>query len=141
MILQKGALMAHIFTYGSLMFEEVWNQLVSGKYSHAPALLEGYARRCVKHEEYPVIFEANESVKGVLYYDVEPYDIDKLDAFEGEYYERKSVLLNNCVDAEVYVLKKEYFEIIEEKPWDEEAFKNEGIKRFCENYKGFMTSS
>ena len=133
--------MAHIFTYGSLMFEEVWNQLVSGKYSHAPALLEGYARRCVKQEEYPVIFEANESVKGVLYYDVEPCDIEKLDAFEGEYYERKSVFLNNCVDAQVYVLKKEYFEIIEEKPWDEEAFKNEGIKRFCENYKGFITSS
>lgn len=133
--------MAHIFTYGSLMFEDVWNQLVSEKYSYAPALLEGYARRCVKQEEYPVIFEAEESVQGILYYDVEPHDIERLDAFEGEYYERKTVLLHNCIDAQVYVLKKKYYEIIENRPWDENAFATEGIKRFCELYKGFMTSS
>ncbi|MBP9612525.1 MAG: gamma-glutamylcyclotransferase, partial [Sulfurospirillum sp.] len=78
--------MAHIFTYGSLMFEEVWNSLVLGQYTSAPAFLEGYARRCVKNEEYPVVFEANESVNGILYYDVEPYDVERLDAFEGEYY-------------------------------------------------------
>jgi len=133
--------MAHIFTYGSLMFEEVWSRLVKGTYTRAPALLEGYTRRCVKNEEYPVVFEANESVKGVLYYDVEPYDIARLDAFEGEYYERKSILLHNCVDAEVYVLKQAYFDIIDDRKWDEEAFAKEGIKRFCESYKGFMTSS
>ena len=133
--------MAHIFTYGSLMFEEVWNSLVLGQYTSAPAFLEGYARRCVKNKEYPVVFEANESVNGILYYDVEPYDVERLDAFEGEYYERKTILLNNCIDAHVYVLKKEYYEIIDDKPWDEEAFAKEGIKRFCETYKGFMTSS
>lgn len=131
--------MAHIFTYGSLMFQEVWESLVLGKYSHAPALLEGYARRCVKNEEYPVIFQANESVKGIVYYDVEPYDIARLDTFEGEYYERKTILLNNCIDAEVYVLKCEFFDIIDDKPWSEETFEKEGIKRFCETYKGFMT--
>lgn len=133
--------MAHIFTYGSLMFEEVWSSLVSAHYTRAPALLEGYARRCVKNEDYPVVFEANESVQGVLYYDVEPYDVARLDAFEGEYYERKTVFLHNCIDAQVYVLKKEYFEIIDDRLWSEEAFAKEGIKRFCEHYKGFMTSS
>jgi len=132
--------MAHIFTYGSLMFEPVWSRLVLGNYTSAPALLEGYARRCVKNEDYPVVFEAQESVKGIVYYDVEPYDLARLDAFEGEYYERKTILLHNCVDAEVYVLKKEYFDIIDDKVWSEEAFENEGIKRFCEHYKGFMTS-
>lgn len=131
--------MAHIFTYGSLMFQEVWESLVLGKYSYAPALLEGYARRCVKNEEYPVVFKADESVKGIVYYDVEPYDIARLDVFEGEYYERKTILLNNCIDAEVYVLKREFFDIIDDKPWSEEAFEKEGMKRFCETYKGFMT--
>jgi len=132
---------AHIFTYGSLMFEEVWKRIVLGNYSHAPARLEGYARRCVKDEAYPVVFEADESVNGVLYYDVEPYDIASLDAFEGEYYERKTVLLHNCIDAEVYVLKEKYFDIVEDKFWSEEAFATEGIKRFCETYKGFMPLS
>jgi gamma-glutamylcyclotransferase (GGCT)/AIG2-like uncharacterized protein YtfP len=141
MMSQKGVLMAHIFTYGSLMFEPVWNRLVKGTYTSAPALLEGYARRCVKGEEYPVVFEANESVHGMVYYDVEPYDVALLDTFEGDYYERKTILLHNCIDADVYVLKKEYFDIIDDKPWSVEAFEKEGIKRFCESYKGFMTSS
>lgn len=132
--------MAHIFTYGSLMFKEVWGALVKGEYTCAPALLEGYARRCVKQEEYPVIFEAPEWVQGMVYYDVEPYDIARLDAFEGEYYERRSILLNQCIDAQTYVLKKEFFDIIEDKPWDAEGFAREGIKRFCDSYKGFMIS-
>lgn len=133
--------MAHIFTYGSLMFKEVWDSLVLGKYTSEPAHLEGYARRCVKNEEYPVIFQADESVHGMLYYDVKPHDVERLDAFEGEYYVRKSVRLHNGIDAQAYVLKKEYFEIIDDKPWDEKAFAQEGIKRFCTTYKGFMTLS
>ncbi len=133
--------MAHIFTYGSLMFEEVWSRLVTGRYTSAPARLEGFTRRCVKNEDYPVVFEADDSVQGMLYYDVEPHDIATLDAFEGEYYERKTVLLHNCIDAEVYVLKKRYFDIVEDKAWSEQAFATEGIKRFCQDYKGFMPSS
>lgn len=45
--------MTHLFTYGSLMFEDVWNRLVKGNYLSQKAMLaNGYARRCVKDDVY-----------------------------------------------------------------------------------------
>lgn len=132
--------MTHLFTYGSLMFEDVWNRLVRGNYLSQKATLTGYARRSVKNDEYPVIFQADELVEGVVYYDINKEDMITLDAFEGEYYERKEVELlvkNQPVNAYVYVLKEHYFDIIDPKPWSEAHFATEGIKRFLANYKGF----
>jgi len=132
--------MTHLFTYGSLMFEDVWNRLVRGNYLSQKATLMGYARRSVKNDEYPVIFQANELVEGVVYYDISEEDMITLDAFEGEYYERKEVELlvkNQPVNACVYVLKEHYFDIIDPKSWSEAHFATEGIKRFLANYKGF----
>ena len=132
--------MTHLFTYGSLMFEDVWNRLVKGNYLSQKATLMGYARRSVKEDEYPVIFQANELVEGVVYYDIDEEDMAILDAFEGEYYERTEVELlikNEPVQAYVYVLKESYFDIIDPKPWSEALFATEGIKRFLAHYKGF----
>ena len=122
------------------MFEDVWNRLVRGNYLSQKATLMGYARRSVKNDEYPVIFQADEFVEGVVYYDINEEDMITLDAFEGEYYERKEVELlvkNEPVHACVYVLKEHYFDIIDPKPWSEAHFATEGIKRFLANYKGF----
>lgn len=132
--------MTHLFTYGSLMFEDVWNRLVKGNYLSQKATLSGYARRSVKGDEYPVIFQADELVEGVVYYDISEEDRIILDIFEGEYYERKEVELlvkNELIRACVYVLKEEHFDIIDPKPWSEALFATEGIKHFLANYKGF----
>ena len=133
--------MAHIFTYGSLMFVPVWHKLVKGNYAATKGVLYNYARRCVKEEDYPVIFKASEKVKGVVYYDVSDEDIKTLDDFEGEFYERITVDIvthTQTIQAEVYVLKEAYFSIIDDKLWSEEVFEKEGMKRFLENYKGFI---
>lgn len=133
--------MAHLFTYGSLMFDDVWKQLVKGNYTASRAILQGYARRCVKNEEYPVVFEANEQVLGTLYHDISAEDMAILDGFEGEYYARQSVyvILNDVpLLAETYVLKEKYYEIIDDRLWSEEDFLRHGMKRFIETYKGFF---
>ena len=132
--------MIHLFTYGSLMFEPVWHRLVKGNYLSQKAILKGYARRCVKEDEYPVIFQGEEQVEGVVYYDINEEDLVTLDTFEGEYYERREVELlvnDKTLLAAVYVLKENYFDIIDPKPWSEALFAKEGIHRFLENYKGF----
>jgi gamma-glutamylcyclotransferase (GGCT)/AIG2-like uncharacterized protein YtfP len=135
--------MAHIFTYGSLMFNEVWGKLTKGNYRFEKGLIEGYARRCVKEEEYPAIFKANESVRGIIYYDVNDEDLTILDDFEGEFYERttlKAILENlEHITVEAYVLKNKYHDIIDDRAWNEAYFEQEGIKRFIERYKGFIS--
>ena len=132
--------MTHLFTYGSLMFENVWNRLVKGNYLSQKATLQGYARRSVKEEVYPVIFPADELVEGVVYYDINEEDMAILDTFEGEYYERKEVELlvkDKRVHACVYVLKEKHFDLIDPNHWSEALFATKGIQRFLENYKGF----
>jgi len=49
----------NLFTYGSLMFAEVWSQLVRGDYVKRPARLHGFTRRRVHGDVYPVIFKSN----------------------------------------------------------------------------------
>lgn len=45
----------HLFTYGSLMFENVWRRVVSGRYRSTPATLHGYRRQRVRGEDYPAL--------------------------------------------------------------------------------------
>lgn len=133
--------MAHVFTYGSLMFAPVWEKLVKGEYLATKGELHHYARRCVINEDYPVVFQADEKVKGVVYYDVNEEDLQALDDFEGEFYERITVDIKTrtqTIQAQVYVLKKAYFSIIDDKLWSVEDFEKEGMKRFLANYKGFF---
>lgn len=134
--------MAHLLTYGSLMFSGVWKRLIKGDYKAERATINGYARRCVKGDEYPVIFPAKESVTGVVYFDISEEDMKILDAFEGDFYERRTLIASlgnhQSVQVEVYVLKEQYYHIIDDKPWSEAYFAQEGIKRFLDNYKGFV---
>ncbi len=134
--------MTHLFTYGSLMFEDVWHRLVKGNYLAQKATLSHYERRAIKNDVYPVIFPLEDaSVEGVVYYDVSDEDLVILDTFEGEYYERKEVELlveGRYVKAAAYVLKEAYFHLIDTKPWSDTLFAQEGIHNFLSEYKGFL---
>lgn len=81
-----------IFTYGSLMFPQVWQRVVRGRYAHAPATLDGHARYAVRGASYPgMVAQDDASVAGVVYFDVDERDVAALDAFEGSDYRRVTV--------------------------------------------------
>lgn len=83
---------AHVFTYGSLMYPEVWSRVVAGRYAPEPAVIEGFRRHAIAGEHYPgVVREAGGSVQGVLWRDVDDDDLARLDAFEGPDYDRIEV--------------------------------------------------
>jgi gamma-glutamylcyclotransferase (GGCT)/AIG2-like uncharacterized protein YtfP len=135
--------MTNIFTYGTLMFEEIWSQVVTGEYRRFPAILDGYDRKMARDEEYPVLYPHTPSsqVEGFVYLDVSDADLAKLDYFKGDYYFRKSedvlVLESGKMVAAVYVLKEEYYSIISNKNWDPDYFKAQGIDLFKNKYDGF----
>lgn len=126
----------HIFTYGSLMFPEVWQHVVQGRYRFAPAAADGYARFAVAGETYPgMVARIGAAVSGVLYFDVDERDIAALDAFEGEDYRREAVrvALDGGGSAEagayLYLLPQKLLE----SPWDPERFQ---MGRFIGTYCG-----
>lgn len=132
--------MKHLFTYGSLMFEQVWHSVVKGNYQRGSATLHGYQRLAVRGEDYPVIKPAaNNQVKGVIYYHVSRPDLKKLDDFEGSCYTRQKVSVivdNQPLQADAYLLKPRFYSIATH-PWDPDEFAVRGLKRFMARYKRF----
>lgn len=124
----------HVFTYGSLMFPEVWQRVVRGRYRGARARLDGYARFAITGETYPGMVAApGASVEGVLYFDVTPADIAALDAFEGKEYRRDVVRV--ALESGESVEAGTYIYLLPQKlsgsPWLPEAFQ---MQRFIGSY-------
>ncbi|WP_024851191.1 gamma-glutamylcyclotransferase family protein [Hydrogenovibrio kuenenii] len=136
----------HIFTYGSLMYPEVWQQLVKGNYDSCQANLSGYHRKSIHQQDYPAVFQdemsKNKQVLGRVYFDVSPDDQVTLDTFEGEEYDRLTERLFipdlGEIEVEVYVFKPDYLHRVTDEDWDVEAFEAEGLQRFLNQYKGFQ---
>jgi gamma-glutamylcyclotransferase (GGCT)/AIG2-like uncharacterized protein YtfP len=124
----------HIFTYGSLMFPQVWQRVVRGAYRSAAARLDGHARFEISGETYPgVIAAAGAAVSGVLYFDVSAEDVAALDAFEGSEYRRDSVAVTlesgETLAAGIYIYLLP--EKLSKSPWLPEKFQ---MERFIGTY-------
>ena len=132
----------NIFTYGSLMFEEVWTRLITNSYNRQRASLSGYARKVVSGQHYPAIYQDPQSttIEGVVYFDLHPSDVATLDRFEGDYYRRVTEQLilpgDKTIDADVYVLRDTYRHIVSESDWDADMFRNR-MHHFIDDYFGF----
>jgi gamma-glutamylcyclotransferase (GGCT)/AIG2-like uncharacterized protein YtfP len=133
----------NLFTYGSLMFAEVWSQLVRGDYVRRPARLHGFARRRVHGDVYPVIFRSHDGdwVDGVIYFGVGDDDLRRVDAFEADAYDRQThtVIVDGCEKhkADAYVLKDRYRHMVNHCEWDPQWFAREALPIFLHDYSGF----
>lgn len=131
-----------VFTYGSLMFAPVWSKVVSGHYASQAATLHGYRRLALHGEDYPAALPAAQhSIQGLLYLAVTDADLMRLDAFEGEYYQRITapvVLEHGAIHhAFCYLLKADYAYLSTGSDWDVQAFATAGMQRFLTDYAGF----
>lgn len=132
----------HLFVYGTLMDAEIMQRVSGQAYEGENAVLTHYQRKMVKGEVYPAIFsKENEQVEGKIYYNISCESINRLDRFEGEMYFRDIVnvsLLNDAIQqAETYVLKPEYYHVIDDKDWEYDLFMQSGKKIFEDGYFGF----
>lgn len=131
----------NLFVYGALMYDEVWNRIVSGDFEHVSGTLSGYRRLAVKKEEYPGLIKGSGSVKGCIWLDVDAANLARLDIFEGEFYERIPAVAidesGNRIRVNVYHFKNKYQSLLENKDWNVKKFENSGLKKFMTRYFGF----
>lgn len=127
----------HIFTYGSLMFPEVWERVVNRHYKHREAHTVGLLRRKISNSTYPVAFagDPDDVLDGRLYLNVRPADLERLDRFEGDYYERKPILVTTGQDetkisADVFLLKPKYNLLAGPEDWSPRHFQKHELQRF-----------
>ena len=129
----------HVFTYGSLMFPEVWSLVVAGVHRRVDARLDDHARFSIDGQTYPgTVFVAGAHVDGVLHLDVDEADVERLDRFEGDDYRRMSVDVETATGpmrAETYVYLLHHR--LSASSWEPDAFAMEHfIATYCRDRLG-----
>jgi gamma-glutamylcyclotransferase (GGCT)/AIG2-like uncharacterized protein YtfP len=133
----------HMFTYGSLMIPRVM-EVISGRlFDAAPARLQGYVRYALRGETYPgLVEEAAAATDGVLWRDVDDDSLRRIDAFEGDWYERQAVQVlveEDAMPAETYVLIEAQRHRVSRRPWSRARFESRYLQRFLCSYGGSTT--
>ena len=136
--------MDHLFAYGTLMCEDIMEEVSGCRLSHDPGTLKGYSRRAVRGESYPALMPDEIGlVGGVVYRDVPDAAWERLDRFEGEMYARRPVQieLNDGAPlaAATYVVRPEFLDRLEEHEWDFADFLRNGKALFQREYRGYRS--
>jgi gamma-glutamylcyclotransferase (GGCT)/AIG2-like uncharacterized protein YtfP len=134
----------HVFTYGTLMFPEVWQAVVGQQFLSMEATASGYAIYRVRDAVFPGIIAAGEldTVRGVVYLDIDPASLARLDLFEDDFYRRESLWLN-CDDgerraADAYVVPQDNREVLTNETWQADRFvASGGLETFIRRFEGF----
>ena len=133
--------MKNLFVYGSLMYDEVWNQIVLGCHEKIKAEIVGYKRLKIKNANYPGLVKGTGTVQGFVWLNVSQSNIKKLDLFEGEYYKRVEDIAtdinNKKIIVNFYLIQDLYLSILEDIEWDENEFQKNGLDNFLKKYVGF----
>ncbi len=137
--------MKHVFTYGSLMFDEIWQCVVRGRYHSEPLELRGFVRKKVRAESYPALVKSDreeDKVRGRLYFAVNCADLQRLDHFEGAQYKRVSVqaatTFGSASTVECYLWRARYRSLLSRQDWDGEDFRRRGLQQFRRKYRGYL---
>lgn len=137
-----GPPMDRCFAYGSLMCPDIMSRVSGLAVPGEPATLAGHARHPVAHEDYPGLVAAPcGRAEGVLYRGLDAAALARLDAFEGEMYERRALRVNlvggEVVTAWCYVFRERYRDRLLPGDWRFDHFLAVGRARFLARYVGF----
>lgn len=132
----------HLFAYGTLMCDDIMQDVSTCAIAGERALLQGFSRRVVTGQPFPALIESSvDQVQGILYRDVTDEAWLRLDQFEGSMYARREVAVRldsgDIVTAEAYVIEPEYMGWVEDDLWDYQKFLSKGRKLFEANYAGY----
>ena len=128
----------NLFVYGTLLLPKIMEAVTGSSYESIPATLEGYRRLRLKNEVFPgIIADPEAYTKGKLYLGVEARSLRRLDAFEGDLFERRllSVTAENgerC-QAYVYLVPDRNSNQLENEPWSLKIFRQDDYETFMAN--------
>ncbi len=134
--------MENLFAYGTLMAEDIMEEVSGCRPSSVPGTLRGYSRRSVIGEHYPALVPHEDGrVEGVVYRNVPDAVWERLDRFEGEMYARQLVQIElkdgSTVQAATYVVQLEFLDHLDQSDWDFADFLRNGKASFQRHYKGY----
>jgi len=125
----------NIFTYGSLMFPDVWLRVAGATFPTRPATLVDFAAWRVCGETYPGLAPTpGDSTHGVLHLGVSAEAAARLDAFEGPFYQRTTVevILSEAttLEAHAYIVAPDHRHELEPVRWQADEFRQYHLAHF-----------
>ncbi len=157
----------HLFTYGTLMFPEIWQAVVGKDFKTTPAHLPSHEIYRVRNAVYPGIIAAPNhspsengplgehsgsrpstldsrlsSVPGLLYLNLDEAALHRLDQFEDDFYQRQTITVT-CGDgreleAQAYVVPPKSRHLLTDEIWTAADFATRGdLALFAAKYAGF----
>jgi gamma-glutamylcyclotransferase (GGCT)/AIG2-like uncharacterized protein YtfP len=134
----------HVFTYGTLMFPEVWQAVVGRSFETVEGTAAGFEVFRVRDAVFPGITVGSGacSVPGIVYLDVDQESAERLDRFEDDFYERRAIAVD-CRDgerrmADAYIVAPANQHVLTSEPWGREAFlASGGLEQFISRFAGF----
>jgi len=130
----------HVFTYGSLMYPEVFTAVTGLTLRCTNATLIGWRRYALADRTYPGALpsdQPSDSIVGVVWLQVHPQAISALDRFEGDEYERVAVRIitaeGQSLTAQVYQWR---LPKLAAGIWDTDEFERKHLANFFEQHRG-----
>jgi len=125
----------NVFTYGSLMFDEVWRAVVGRLGASTPGRLDGFEAWRVAGQTFPGLTPAaGHRVAGRIWHDVTDAELARLDTFESGMYQRE--LLPVMADGGAalacwtYLVRPDSRGLLLAQPWDREEFRRVHLPAF-----------
>jgi len=119
--------MLPLFTYGALMYQPIWLNVVQQHCTPIPAVAQGLLRCAIENSNRCALITASPEarVSGMLYGGLTAEHIRALDAFAGEMFERQEVLVHTATEpmlAQAYKIKPEFKDCVQPFCWDQREF-------------------
>lgn len=128
----------NLFTYGTLIFADIWQCVVGHAAESTPAELSGYRVLGVVDDLFPVMIPGttDDRASGVIYFDLTDQDLQRLDDYEAHLYERKEVYPvtedGGSVACQTYLLREEYYSAATEEAWTPAWFAEHAKRQYME---------
>ena len=142
----RYVVMNTLFAYGTLLFSEVIETLVHPGPRSSHACLSGYAAYLLKGEVYPgLIPEPGRSTPGKVYFDLRPEDVDRIDAFEDDLYQRVRLPVTleqgDILHAWTYLVKPDQASCLSKDPWQAAHFHQHHLAGYVDRSPQTVTPS
>lgn len=124
----------HLFAYGTLELPEVLAKVTGREHVPRAALLAGFSRYLLARYPYPaIIADPAGTVLGSVFLDLDAAELARLDAYEGDLYERCELSVwagDAALQAQSYVLRGEFHELLSQAPWDRHEFERRHLASY-----------
>lgn len=120
-----------VFAYGTLMFPEIATTVTGERPVSESARLPDHSRHVLRQRVYPgAVSRPGHSIEGVLYHDITPAALVRIDDFEGELYRRHRVTVlagpdGHPCEALVYLVRPRWQPLLLPQDWSPGRFRRE----------------